>query len=162
MKHKTSIVTALSVAAAATLGGVAAASSGRPVDVPERIKGAESVVIATAGAITPTWRRNNYGDQLIVSEVLLKVEETLKGTPEASRVLDLEGGTLSGYTLHVSDLPELNVGDRAVFFLDRTNSHASVPHLRGLGILKLDRQNQVTGTSLSLDDIRHMARGQGR
>jgi hypothetical protein len=54
----------------------------------------------------------------------------------------------------VSDLPSLDVGERAVFFLDETASGGHRPHLRGLGILKLDDAGRVRGTNLTLDDIR--------
>ncbi len=94
---------------------------------------------------------------VIVSEILLEVEETLKGSPDRLVWLDLEGGTLGGITLRVSDLPEIKVGERGVFFLDRGSANFA-PHLRGQGILKLDPQNIVTGSSLRLDDIRRMAR----
>jgi len=37
-----------------------------------------------------------------------------------------------------------------------------MPHLKGLGILKLETNNQVRGSSLRLDDIRRMAQGAGK
>jgi len=58
----------------------------------------------------------------------------------------------------VSDLPSLAPGEQAVFFLDRTaTSSEFIPHLRGLGILKLDPDGTVQGSSLRLADIRRMA-----
>jgi hypothetical protein len=51
----------------------------------------------------------------------------------------------------------LTPGERAVFFLDRMSDGTFQPHLRGQGILKLDDQNFVKGTSLSLDEIRRVA-----
>jgi hypothetical protein len=59
--------------------------------------------------------------------------------------------------LRVSSLPTLTPGERAVFFLDRMSDGTFQPHLRGQGILKLDDQNFVKGTSLSLDEIRRVA-----
>jgi hypothetical protein len=131
-------------------------ASGRPVDIPERARGADSVVVARASTVTPQWRTNAHGDQIIVSQIALQVEETLKGAPETAVVLELEGGTLDGLTLHVSDLPKLESGQRAVFFLKRSSGAAHVPYLRGLGILTLDG-NVVRGSSLRLEDIRRMA-----
>jgi hypothetical protein len=133
------------------------AATGRPVDIPERIRGAGRVVVAQVTTVTPGWQTNGYGDQLIVSRVALRVEETLKGTPAAMLTLDLEGGTIGDLTLHVSSLPGLSTGERAVFFLDPTSDGSSLPHLKGLGILKLDQNNQVRGSSLRLEDIRRMA-----
>jgi hypothetical protein len=158
--RRTALSTLIPKAAAALLLGSSAlfASGQRPVTVPERITGAERVVVAKAARVQANWQQNAYGDMLIVSEILLEVEETLKGSPDRLVWLDLEGGTLGGITLRVSDLPEIRAGERAVFFLDRTDSANFAPHLRGQGILKLDPQNVVTGSSLRLDDIRRMAR----
>jgi len=129
----------------------------RPPGIAERLRGADQAIVATAADVMPTWQQNTHGDQLIVSQVLLKVEETLKGVPEDAVRIELEGGTLGGLTLHVSDLPEIKAGDRAVFFLDRHGA-SRVPHLRGLGVLKLDSDNRVSGSSLHLDEIRQIAR----
>lgn len=102
---------------------------------------------------------NTYGDRLIVSRVLLDVEETLRGSVTGNALwMDLEGGTVDGITLRVSDLPELKAGERAVFFLDQGVNGVATPHLRGQGILKLGKDNVVSGSSLRLDDIRSLAR----
>ena len=135
------------------------ASGGRQVDIPERASGAQKVVIAKVTSATPGWRTNTFGDQLIVTEVSLDVEETLKGTPATQLWMDLEGGTVDGVTLRVSSLPQLSAGERAVFFLDGTPSGSHVPHLKGQGILKLDANNVVRGSSLRLDDVRRQVRG---
>jgi hypothetical protein len=44
-----------------------------------------------------------------------------------------------------------------VFYLRRNPRGRLVPHLRGQGLLKLDRSNRVPGTSLTLDAIRKEA-----
>lgn len=133
------------------------AAGGRPVDVSERIKGAERVVVARASKVTPQWRTNDYGDKLIISQVTLDVEETLKGAPTNQMSLDVEGGTLDGLTLTVSSQQPVKAGDRAVFMLDMKPSGGHVPHLKGQGILKLDANNNIEGSDLRLDDIRHLA-----
>jgi hypothetical protein len=139
---------------------VLAASNGRIATLDERIAGAQKVVVASARSVDAGWRENTYGDRLIVSRVLLDVEETLKGAASNGPIwMELEGGTLDGVTLRVSDLPDLQPGERAVFFLDQGDSGFSMPHLRGQGILKLDKDNLVTGSSLRLDAIRTLARG---
>ena len=142
--------------------GVVQASAQPIASVDERITGAERVVVARANSIKAEWRENEYGDRLIVSRVQLRVEESLKGAAAETLRLDLDGGTLDGLTLQVSDLPMLEPGERAVFFLDGAAADAFVPHLRGQGILILDDQDFVRGTSLRLDDIRAKARGKGR
>jgi len=151
------LVLAVSVMASAV---VSAASNGRIATLDERIAGAQRVVVASARSVDARWRENSYGDRLIVSRVLLDVEETLKGSATTNAIwMDLEGGTLDGFTLRVSDLPDLRPGERAVFFLDQGENGVAMPHLRGQGILKLDQGNAVTGSSLRLDVIRTLARG---
>ena len=138
------------------------AAGNRPVDIPERARGARSVVVAHTAEITPVWQTNEFGDLLIVSQVRLEVEETLKGAPVSSFWMNVEGGTLNGVTLRVSSLPAMEPGERGVFFVDEMPDGTRVPHGKGLGILKLDRSEQVQGTSLLLRDIRRMVQNAGR
>ena len=138
-------------------GSVAFAAPGTNATLPDRIRGAQLVVVATPTKVDARWQQNAFGDRLIVSRFVVHVEEVLKGNATADVLLDLEGGTLDGFTLRVSSLPTLQPGERAVFFLDSTAGGAYQPHLRGQGILKLDAQGMVTGTSLSLDEIRRVS-----
>jgi hypothetical protein len=116
-------------------------------------------VVASVQDVSAHFARNSFGDQLIVSRVLLQLEENLKGSSaEPMLSVDVEGGTIGDLTLHVSDLPALRPGERAVFFLERTGDGHLVPHLRGLGILKLTDQNSVRGSTLTLASVRQMVR----
>ena len=147
----TCVLTAIVTMSATVDAGVV-----RPVPLPERARGASRIVVATVGDITAGYQRNAFGDELIVSHARLKVEERLKGTA-GDVTLALEGGTVNGITLRVSDLPTLAAGERAVFFLTAMPNGEFAPHLRGQGILKLDATNHVRGSSLSLDEIRYIA-----
>jgi len=49
-------------------------------------------------------------------------------------------------------------GDRAVFFLDG-NGNGHVPHGRGRGILKLDDDDRVEGSDITLDQVKTAVRG---
>lgn len=129
---------------------------GPPVDIATRAKGAEQVVVAKVVDLQATFDVSPYGDQLIVSHALLEVEETMKGPDTAAIQLMVEGGTVGNLTLRVSDMPTVETGERAVFFLDRTPSGTRHLHLRGFGMLKLDAANRVQGSSLTLDDVRRM------
>jgi len=138
---------------------VGASSHGRIATLDERIAGSRRVVVASARSVEPQWRENTYGDRVVVSRLLLDVEETLKGPAGSNAIwMDLDGGTLDGFTLRVSDLPEMKPGERAVFFLDEGDNGVATPHLRGQGILKLEKDDVVTGSSLHLEDIRNVAR----
>jgi hypothetical protein len=137
-------------------------ASGQLATLDERTRGAEVVVVATVGTITPKWVSNDYGDRLIVSRVELRIDETLKGTPQQTAWLDLMGGTLDGYTLHVSSLPAVQNGERGVFFLHPEASGVYTPYLKGQGILLLDEQGLIRGSDLRLDEIRTRVRSVGQ
>ena len=142
----------------------AVAEVGPPVDVASRARGAGKVVVARIVDVRAQFETNRFGDQLIVSHAVLEVLETLKGAPEATMHVTVEGGTVGDITLKVSDLPSVNEGERAVFFLDAGNN-GHTPHDRGRGIMKLNAADRVDGSNLSLDDVRQQVRGaasQGR
>jgi len=132
----------------------AIAADSRQIDLPTRTRGARKVVVAKAVSVTPTWRTTAHGDRLIVSEVALQVEETLKGTPASLMWLEVEGGTIDGVTLAVSSLTPMKMGDRAVFFLDETSSGLHLPHMKGMGIMRLDANDRIQGSSLRLEEVR--------
>jgi len=128
-------------------------------EVAERLRGAERVVVARVTGVAARFDTNAHGDQLIVSRATLAVEETLRGRRADEVSVDIEGGTVGDLTLHVSDLPTLQPGERGVFLLQPQDDGAFVPHRRGLGILKLDAADHVTGTGLTLAAIRSLAAG---
>ena len=129
-------------------------------DVPasERARGAERVVVGRVSSIASVWRDNDFGDRLITSVLHVTVDETLKGTAGPSVDVEVEGGTIGSLTLRVSDLDTFATGDRAVFYLKRNRRGALVPHMRGLGLQKLDRAGRITGTSITLDQVRREVR----
>ena len=153
---------AIAVSIAIVSYAVVGAAQARPASVDERVRGADKVVVATAQTVSPVWQSNAFGDRLIVSRVLLEVEESLKGRAGETVWMAVEGGTIDGVTLRVSDMPQLRPGARGVFFLDETTSAVHSLHLRGQGILLLDEHDGVRGTNVRLDDIRRVARPAGR
>ena len=153
------------VAALAIVVGIGSATAGQRAATPsvsDRIEGAERVVVARARSVNARWQQNSHGDRLIVSRVMLQVEETLKGSAEQTLVMDVAGGTLDGVTLRVSGLPLMTAGDRAVFFLDDIDPALHTPHRQGDPILQLDDNDMVSGSSVRLNDIRALARGIAR
>jgi len=133
-------------------------ADGPPVTIAARAKGADAVVVATVVEVTAAFERNAWGDNLIVSHAWLRVEESLKGESAQVIPLDIEGGTVNGLTLRVSDIEPVNQGDRAVFFIKHSSSGSNVPHLRGHGIVKLDSLNRVKGSIVTLDDVKRQVR----
>ena len=154
-------VLAAAVVLATAFSATASAADQRPASIEERASGADRVVVASVEDVTAGYETNEFGDRLIVSHARLRVEEAIKGAADPI-TLDYEGGTVDGLTLHVSTLPVLQRGERAVFFVTRGKKGGFVPHLRGQGIVTLDEQNHVPHSSLTLDDIRRMAGGQSR
>jgi hypothetical protein len=138
------------------------ADDGPSFSIPQRAQGAERIVVAEVRTLTATYETNEFGDRLIVSHLVLGVEQTWKGSREGALPIDVLGGTAGGVTLRVSSVPTLAAGERAVFFLERNRRGVLVPHLRGQGILKVDSTNRIKGTALTLDDVRRLATGAGR
>lgn len=133
---------------------VAPASADPRTDLPAQAKGARKVVVATVTDVQSSFGVNDHGDQLILSRVSVRVDETMKGPHEGTAVVTLEGGTVGDLTLSVSDMPEMAKGERAVLFLDDSPKNGQVPHGRGAGVMKLDENDRVEGTDLTIDDIR--------
>lgn len=142
---------------------VALGANQAPVPLAERARGAERVVVGQVASVSPVWQVNRFGDRLIVSVVRVAVSETLKGDAAPAIDVEMEGGTIGDLTLRVSDQVTFTAGERAVFYVNRTARKTFVPHLRGQGVLKLDRSNRVPGSSLTLDRIRReVAAGRAR
>jgi hypothetical protein len=146
------------VACGLSLLPLALQAQSRNVPLTERARGAERVVVGHVSSVTPVWRDNDFGDRLIVSVVHVVVDETLKGSSEPSVDVEVEGGTIGTLTLRVSDLDTFAAGDRGVFYLERNRRGGFVPHLRGLGLQKVDAAGRVRGSSVTLDDVRRDVR----
>jgi hypothetical protein len=132
------------------------AESSVKVDLPTRARGAALVVVGEVERVRAEYQRNEFGDRLIVSVAEVRVREVLKGTGSAGDALtvEVEGGTVDGITLRVSDMPTVAPGEQAVFFVNKNRQGHNVPHLRGQGILEFDPNGRVSGTGLTIDDVR--------
>lgn len=133
------------------------AEVGPPTDLAAHSRGAGKVVVARIASVHSTFATNRFGDQLIVSNAVLDVLETLKGAPQAVTTVTVEGGTVGDLTLKVSDMQTLKEGERAVFFLDADGA-GQVPHGRGRGILKLDDADNVKGANVTLQQVKDAVR----
>jgi hypothetical protein len=129
-----------------------------PKDIPSRAHGAGRIVVARVTDVRAQFASNEFGDQLIISTAQVEVAETLKGAPATVIDVEYEGGTVGDLTLKVSDLPSLEPGERAVFFLDSGRGVSFVPHDRGRGILKLSETDEVENSSMTLSDVREQVR----
>jgi hypothetical protein len=147
-----SVLTAVLVSVVAVTAGAAQSD-----DVADHAKKSDKVVVGVVEDVSARFGVNDFGDRLIVSDVWLRVQETLKGAPQNLVPVEVEGGTVGDLTLRVSDLPVFQKGDRAVFLLDAVAGTNRL-HARGKGVLKLDRSDRVAGTDLRLSDIRASVR----
>jgi hypothetical protein len=136
----------------------AQALAARKAHVKQNMQGAERVVVGRVASLEPAWKTNEFGDQLIVSRTWVVSDETLKGEAGGDVPVEIEGGTIGGLTLTVSDLPELKPGDRAVFMLKRNKNGEFIPQGRGNGVLKVRDGDIVEGLDLPLDEVRSLAR----
>ncbi len=136
--------------------GLVAFSDDQTADLADRAKGAARIVVGKVSDVHSSFARNSYGDQLIVSQVVLEITETLKGAEASALSVEIEGGTVGDLTLHVSDMPELKPGERAVFLLDQAAPGRLLPRDRGRGVLKLDDDDRVGGTNLTLPELKSM------
>ena len=90
-----------------------------------RAREAAHVVVATVVDITSRYGRNASGDQLIYSDVVAEVSETLKGAPTNIVIVTVEGGEVGDVSLHVSDLPVMHKGER-ILLLPRSRGQWTV------------------------------------
>ena len=95
------------------------ASDGPTVPIDVRAKGSQMVVFATVTNVFPRFGTNTFGDQLILSDLQIDVAETLKGQAGATLTVTVEGGQIGDLTLTVSDMPVMQPGERAIFFLQQ-------------------------------------------
>jgi hypothetical protein len=140
------------------------ADIGAQSTVTDHARSAGRVVVAHVVDVQSRFAKNQFGDQLILSDVVLDVTETLKGPITKVMKVTIEGGTIGDLTLKVSDLPTFKPGDRGLFFLDSANG-VLVPHDRGRGLLKVSATGLIEGSARSLDEVRqqvNQAVGSGR
>jgi hypothetical protein len=154
MKHLCAVMATFALGAIT----LTASSPDLPASISDRVRGSEQVVVATISDLRATYESNEFGDRLIVSHAKLQVNERLKGNSAQTVDVDILGGTIGDITLDVSAEPHVNRGDRAVFFLEHDQrTGRMVPHLHGQGVLMLDANDRVRGTSLDLNTIRATA-----
>jgi hypothetical protein len=130
------------------------ASVDAPDDMGQRAKAAKKVVLATVMDVQSAFGENDAGDDLILSRITVRVDETMKGTHEMTMIVTLEGGTVGDVSLDVSDMPRMEKGGRAVLFLTTSAKGEWIPYDRGTGLLTIDADDRVTGTGLTIGDIR--------
>ena len=128
-----------------------------PADLATRLRGASRTVVGSVARLEPRMVRTPRGDRMIVTRTWLHVEEALKGRADSLLAIDVEGGTIGELSMRVSDIEPLKVGERAIVMMEPTADGAWRPHRRGLGLLRLTRDNRVHELGVSLADVRRLA-----
>ncbi len=109
-----------------------------PTALRARFDSASVAVVGRVSKVSSAFALNEYGDRIILSQIDVAVERTLRGAPRERLTFELEGGRVGDVTLEVSDLPTLRVGERGIFAVRRAADDASwVPWGRGRGILRV-------------------------
>jgi hypothetical protein len=146
---------------AAWLGtGSVRASVVTALDMSELVRGAEQVLVVTA--LSERARREARGG-LIVTDVRLRVEETLKGDARAGGIVVATrlGGVLDKVALQVPGEASFTLGERALVFLRRhTNEQVSELRVLGMaqGVLPLREEAKQTMVMPSGGDVSLVAR----
>ena len=124
MKHKRHLLRVLTAAvalAAVFVGAVGTAQAlVAPFDLQQLTDASQTVVLAQVVSAVPRW---TIGAQpTIVTDVLLRVGEVLKGSAGQSLRLRLPGGRVGIAAVSVSDSPQLFAGQTYLLFLDSTGN----------------------------------------
>jgi hypothetical protein len=136
-----------------TAADAAVARIGR-FDPEEYARRSDRIVVARVEAVTSRRERNSYGDKMIVSTALLRIERSLKGgLPVGSAFgLDFPGGQIGDQKLTVSHVAAFTRGERAMVFMVQGPTKWSV--LGGhTGKFEVDSQGVIPSLGQPLEEI---------
>lgn len=85
---------------------------------------AESDAVVTGTVLKVESFRNETG-QIVISQAMLQVDETVVGEAPTVVVLRTVGGTVDGYTVVAHGFPEFEVGERVLVFLSHLEDGSS-------------------------------------
>ncbi len=120
-----------------------------------RIEGSEAVFRGKVESKRSYYLRRSNGSEIIVTRYKLSLDETFKGRPPVDREVVIEGGTVNGITLTVSDMPVLNPGEELIVLGDETPD-GFTPRDRSGGILRIEPgTGKLLGGVLTTNDFRN-------
>lgn len=121
------------------------------------IREADLALIGQATSVVSNYVTNEWGDQLILSDVGIRIEETLIGATGDDRKLKLRGvksGTVDEMTMYSSDAPLFVEGERFVLFL-ATLPDGSVEVIGGnIGKALIDGSGYIPQFERTLEQLR--------
>ena len=89
-----------------------------PISLQELAEQSDRIVRGRVMKLTYSHGTNSYGDELIYTHAAVRVAEALKGD-RSDLVVKIEGGTLNGITLTVSDTTPFQTGEEVLVFLKK-------------------------------------------
>lgn len=116
------VLLALTVAAAP-----AVASTFIALDQRELVAQSDAVVQGRVLKVNSFWSPSG---RVILTEVMVQVEEKILGDAPSVVVLRTAGGTVDGYTVEAHGFPKFEAGERTVLFLQNSADLASVTGYR--------------------------------
>jgi hypothetical protein len=87
-----------------------------PISLETQINASNRILRGRVTHVSSYPGTNEFGDHLIYSDVSLQTEEALKGD-RSNLVVRVEGGTVNGLTLVVTDTPKFREGEEVLVFL---------------------------------------------
>jgi len=87
--------------------------------------------------------------KLILTSYTIKVQETLKGRAQQTLTITTIGGKIGNTILHVSGMPAFSPGEKAILFLEQSQSYTTVVGLNQgkFAISNNEVSNSVDGLS---------------
>lgn len=117
----------------------ARATSVVPPEFPELVAEADSIYRARVTAVEARRVERPEGGSVIKTFVTLAVQRTLKGPEQKEVTLEFLGGTIGDETLEVSGVPEFDVGQHGIVFVQQ-NGRQFCPVVRlGHGSYRISR-----------------------
>jgi len=105
----------------------------------EQCTGAETIVVGTVRAVAS--RRSPRAPEFFETLVTLGVDQVVAGSPGAELTLRLAGGEVGAIRQSIDGMPEFQVGQRYVVFLDREQDPPAISPVRGFnqGLYRVER-----------------------
>jgi hypothetical protein len=108
----------------AAIPGAAAQTISDSPSFDELVAKAGSIVLTEVLETRSSWRQLQ-SKRVVVTEVRLRVEKSIKGSADGVMTITLLGGTVGDVTQHVAGTPRFMVGDSDVLFLSSTRTLVS-------------------------------------
>jgi hypothetical protein len=115
---------------------------------------ADFVVAGKVDNISSYYGMNEYGFELILSDVTVDVSSVLSGKQVEQLIFTVEGGTVGDTTLYVSSTPQFEIGATYVFLLSIEEEDRLWLYGTDFGALPLIESTHVQAIGSDLTELR--------